>query len=213
PPFTFGSSSGGTSRVVQDTVPLMRYDGAGGYVGELGRFPGTEYFMYMDGSNILGGQRIWGRQTHTAAAGDGFVVGGFSPDYAYEVHALDGALLRHVRAERPARSVTSADIAKMREPDPDASPGSEELWNRVLDAIPPPSTFPPYAAIVAEADGHVWVRDFIWPEDETTRQEWQVFDPEGRWLGSITMPAGFSAMRIEADEVLGIYRDDMDVEH
>ncbi|HEX2166402.1 MAG TPA: 6-bladed beta-propeller [Longimicrobiales bacterium] len=211
PSFTFGSGSGSESRVVQDTVALMRYRMDGSYAGEIGRSAGSEHFMFVHESGMLGGPRIWGRRTHIAAAGDQVIVG-HSADHSYEVWNADGRVLRKVRAERPLRPVTDADVALMREPDPESDPGSTDMFNRVLDALPPPTHFPAYEDIEAESDGHVWIRDYVWP-DEGAAQEWQVFDPEGRWLGAVTMPPGFTPLVIEADEILGIFRDDMDVEH
>ena len=210
PGFSFGG--GAPTGVHQDTMTLLHYGADGSYLGELGRVPGSEFFVFSEGGNTLGGERIWGTKTHLAAAGNDFIVGR-SADYSYEVHGPDGALLRIVRARRPARSVTDADVAKLREPDPDAAPGSEALWARVLAAIEYPTHFPAYAGITVDADGHVWIREYVWPEDAAVPQQWQVFDAEGRWLGGVSMPAGFTALHIGADEVLGIYRDDMDVEH
>lgn len=211
PSFTFGSASGARSQVFQDTVPIMHYSADGGYSGELGRFPGSEYFMFVHDDGLLGGPRIWGRETHIASAGDRVIVG-HSADYSYDVLSTRGELVRRVRADRPLRAVTDGDVARMREPDPESDPGSTEMFNRVLDAIPPPAHFPAYEDIEVEADGHVWIREYVWP-DEGAAQEWQVFDPEGRWLGSVTMPPGFTPLTIETDEVLGIFRNDMDVEH
>jgi hypothetical protein len=211
PPFTFGSESGGVSRIVQDTVPLLHYDAGGRFIGELGRFPGSEYFTFIDPSAILGGPRIWGRSTHLAAAGGGFVVG-HADAFSFSIHEADGSLSRIVRAHLPNRAVTRADIDRFREPDPEAGPGSSDLFNRVLDALPLPSHFPAYAGIRVDAEDNIWVRRYAWPEGESG-EEWHIFDPEGRWLGAIMMPAGFSLERVTTDEVLGIFRDDVDVEH
>lgn len=210
PGFSFGG--GAPSGVYQDTMTLMRYSADGRHLGDLGRVPGSEFFVYSEGGNTLGGERVWGTKTHLAAAGNEFIVGR-SADFSYEVRNADGALLRIVRARRPPRPVTDADVAKLKEPDPDADPGSEALWARVLAAIEYPTHFPAYAGIVVDDGGHVWIREYVWPEDATTPQQWQVFDAEGRWLGDVSMPAGFTALHIGADEVLGIHRDDMDVEH
>ena len=210
PGFSFGG--GAPSGVHQDTMTLMRYGADGSYLGELGRVPGSEFFVFSEGGNTLGGERVWGTKTHLAAAGNDFIVGR-SADYSYEVRGADGALLRIVRALRPARPVTDADVAKLKEPDPDAAPGSEALWARVLAAIEYPTHFPAYAGIVVDDQGHVWIREYVWPEDSAAPQQWQIFDPEGRWLGGMSMPAGFTALHIGADEVLGIQLDDMDVEH
>ena len=37
--------------------------------------------------------------------------------------------------------------------------------------------------------------------------------PGGAWLGGVEIPAGFAVMEIGMDFVLGVYRDELDVEH
>jgi hypothetical protein len=209
PGFSFGSGS--VSGVYQDTVPLLRYGADGSFIAELGRYPGPEYFVYAGEGNVLGGERTWGLRSHVAAAGDGFIVG-YSSDYSYETHDANGELVRMVRAHRPVREVTAADIARVKEPSPDDDPANAAFWRRVLDAMEYPTRFPAYAAILTDADGYVWIRDYAWPE-EGVPQEWQVFDRDGRWIGALTMPPGFSVMSIGRSEILGIYRDEVDVEH
>jgi hypothetical protein len=55
------------------------------------------------------------------------------------------------------------------------------------------------------------VSDFRLTPDEPGR--WTVFDPEGRMLGTVATPARFRVFSIGTDYVLGVWRDDMDVEH
>jgi hypothetical protein len=40
-----------------------------------------------------------------------------------------------------------------------------------------------------------------------------VLGPGGSWLGSVEVPANFSVMEIGMDVVLGVYQDELDVEH
>ena len=42
---------------------------------------------------------------------------------------------------------------------------------------------------------------------------WSVFDVEGFFLGRVTMPHEFSPLDIGPDYVLGLWRDEDDVEH
>jgi hypothetical protein len=44
-------------------------------------------------------------------------------------------------------------------------------------------------------------------------RKWEVFDPAGAWLGTLSTPARFSVLEIGRDYVLGVRRDDLDVEH
>ena len=75
---------------------------------------------------------------------------------------------------------------------------------------------PAFSSIVEDAAGNVWIEHFRWvytnqPNPKPTR--WSVFDPQGNFLGEIVMPAGFEISSITGDRVIGIYRDEFDVEH
>ena len=43
--------------------------------------------------------------------------------------------------------------------------------------------------------------------------EWDVFDPEGRYLGVVTLPRRFIPDRFFEDRVYGIWEDDSNVQH
>ncbi|MFQ5680381.1 MAG: hypothetical protein ACE5HP_13095 [Gemmatimonadota bacterium] len=59
--------------------------------------------------------------------------------------------------------------------------------------------------------GHLWAQHFRAPWEKTPR--WSVFDPLGRWLGEVETPAGFRIFAIGSDWVLGVTRDELDVEY
>lgn len=40
-----------------------------------------------------------------------------------------------------------------------------------------------------------------------------VLDPGGRWLGRVEVPEDFRVMEIGMDEVLGVWHDELDVQH
>ena len=43
--------------------------------------------------------------------------------------------------------------------------------------------------------------------------EWEVFDPEGRYLGVVELPEGFQPTTVKGDLIYGIWRDDLDVQY
>jgi hypothetical protein len=64
--------------------------------------------------------------------------------------------------------------------------------------------------LLAAEDGHLWAERYRLPWD--TVPTWDVFAPEGVWLGGVNMPAGFSVYRIYDDAVLGRGTDEDGVE-
>lgn len=59
--------------------------------------------------------------------------------------------------------------------------------------------------------GNLWVENY--PAPGTSMNFWSVFDVEGFFLGRVTMPHEFSPLDIGPDYVLGLWRDEDDVEH
>lgn len=58
--------------------------------------------------------------------------------------------------------------------------------------------------------GMVWVGSYR--ADASMTRLYHVYDTEGPFLARVTVPAGVEVLEIGADYVLGITRDDLDVE-
>jgi hypothetical protein len=85
-----------------------------------------------------------------------------------------------------------------------------------------PSHKPLFDRILADDEGGVWVRDFPaqsfglfdarladpgWP-----RQTWNIFDPDGVWLGELSLPERFDLHAVARGRLFGVARDELDVE-
>ena len=64
--------------------------------------------------------------------------------------------------------------------------------------------------LLAADDGHLWAERYRLPWD--TIRTWDVFTPEGVWLGLVSVPAAFDAYRIHDDAMLGRIADEDGVE-
>ena len=67
------------------------------------------------------------------------------------------------------------------------------------------------SAMEVDALGNLWVGHWVVPGDEVAR--WSVFDTDGRWLGEIDTPPGLTVKQITGDAVIGVARDDLDVQY
>ena len=197
----------GENGVRRDSAWIVRYDLQGALLDTVGRFIAGENFVYSEGKQSLGGPLPYGKDSYYAARKGGFYFG--SGD-APEVHAYDlqGRLTAIVRFNRPLAAITDAHIAELRLPDDSAS----AQWNRVVASLKFPKQFPAYAGMLRDANANLWLKDYGWPPDETA-EIWQVFDANSRWLGALDMPPRFNLMRVSGNYLLGIARDDLDVEH
>ena len=107
-----------------------------------------------------------------------------------EIHqrSLDGTLSRIIRrttgpppVTRRAWRAESEHLAR-----------NSEMWGRsprTEDDEPVPRTeeYPAVEAILADAEGYLWVKE--WSASESgIPDQWSVFSPEGRWLGILPFP-------------------------
>ena len=86
-------------------------------------------------------------------------------------------------------------------------------------------TYPAYLLFLAGPDGTLWVQHLRPPStltpDELTKfnplslgdSTWDVLDSDGRFLGQIEMPERFQPLEIQDGRVIGIWRDDLDVQY
>ncbi len=119
--------------------------------------------------------------------------------------------MRLIRLDRPNIQVTAEDRERYAAERMEAASDDWRLnLRRMLDQMPFPETMPAYSDIRADPEGNLWVADYRRPGDELPR--WNVFDPDGRWLGTVVAPSRFLVYEIGSDYVLGHHSDEMDVE-
>ena len=80
-------------------------------------------------------------------------------------------------------------------------------------------TLPAFTGLVASTDDHLWVRlpralsELERTPERMSTNQWSVFDPDGRWLGTVGTPLQLDVRIIGPDYVLGVWKDDLDVEY
>ena len=70
-----------------------------------------------------------------------------------------------------------------------------------------PDAYPAHARLLGDTRGYLWVESF--PQDWESGTSWSVFAADGVWLGDLWMPAGFHALEIGDDYVLGRFTDEL----
>lgn len=162
----------------------------------------------------------------------GYVVGGVSTRYAIEAFRPDGRIVRMERAVEPV-PVTAGERAFREHQMTRGMRFTDPAWR--WSGPPIPATKAPFGAVRADDDGRLWVRvaapgEVVPPEE---RQEprpgqepeaegpepwreplvYDVFEPDGRFLGTLPMPDGFTLHGARGDEVWGVQRDELGVEY
>jgi hypothetical protein len=160
----------------------------------------------------------------------GHMVGGLSARYAIDQYLEDGTVVRIERDHEPVQ-VSAGEKANreeqvrwnMRRTQPDWR------WN----GPPVPDVKPPFQRIYVGRDGGIWVQlhqpgepipddEIDEPRDPGARPptRWRepvafdVFDPDGTYLGRARAPRGFSPFPtpvFDGDRVWAVVRDDLDV--
>lgn len=185
-------------------------DGSGG--DSLVSVPGPEAWVKTRDQGFMVTSLMFGRGSAQGVGGDLFWVG--TTD-AYEVRAYTpaGRLVRIVRLHHEPVPVTEADVEA--EVERRLAGVEDEETRRERGAryreMQTPRTMPAYATLEVARDGHLWIRRHAGPRDEGPAL-WDVFEPEGSWLGTVPLPEGLRVLEIGEAYVLGSWRDELDVE-
>ena len=209
--FMFGHE--GESAFLRQPGGLFRVDAAGESVDSIGVTAGNEVFMHVNsGGGTFAGLPLFGRDAFVAAHA-GRVFLGDAVDMQVEELTADGVPARILRIPGYPLEL-SADVfererdARLQDPD--------ELPPMILEFyqdLPVPDRRPAYADVKVDPTGAIWLRPFVAPNEGGGPETWQVLGPDGAWLGGVEIPADLSVMDIGMDYVLGVYRDELDVEH
>ena len=160
---------------------------------------------------------------------DGRLVYGVNDEYRIRVYGQQGTLERVVSMPFELKTVGETDRRVVME-------FLERAWT---DAGVPPQAlpqlrqivhfgefFPAFSSVLAGPRGSIWVQH-VQPASELSEEEledynlieesgapeWDVFDGEGRYLGTVTMPPKFAPRLIRGNQIFGVWRDDLDVQY
>lgn len=162
----------------------------------------------------------------------GYLVGGVSSAYDVELMRRDGPVLRIGRTSEPA-PVLAGEKANRRDRTTASMRNTDPNWTWNGPAIP--DTKPAYRSLMADEDGRIWVRRHVTAEpipaeeidepddpDAPPPVRWRepviydVFEPDGRYLGPVRAPDGFDRNPqpvIRGDQVWAVATDELDVQY
>ncbi|MEX2283939.1 MAG: 6-bladed beta-propeller [Gemmatimonadota bacterium] len=139
--------------------------------------------------------------------------------YYGDTHSTDigiydgnGRSIGTVKIRGSGKALSGADIEQWveKEVEKRTTPQAKTDARAGFKEIPPPRRSPEYAALRLDDAGNLWVRRYGPPWQPSP--EWDVYDESGRPLASLRLPARFEPMHIGTDFLLGVTRDDLDVE-
>jgi hypothetical protein len=170
--------------------------------------PGDEYAFVPEGDLIP----LMQLQTHIVPTGDGRVLVGTAETPEYSI--LDGragAVRRIARILGVSLTVSKEEVDRELQTRLGSNP--RPRIRELLEGLPKPEEKPAYQRMIVDVAGNVWAGEFLGLARRDETQVWYVWDSSGVWLGIVETPARFELMRVGAGEVLGVWRDENDVEH
>lgn len=197
-------------------IAFLTLTATGEVVDSIVVVPGSERTIHVEGEtgriqSIMVTSVPFGKSTVYAAAGDVLAV---ATQEAPEIRVFgaEGTLRRIIRTGTPMPPVTEEHLAAAFERQREAMPAE-----RREEALKRPEwphagkVVPPFGALEIDDDGNFWVADY--DDRIRTPGAWSVHDADGRLIARVRMPERFRPMHIGPDFVLGVERDDYDVEH
>jgi hypothetical protein len=202
-------------RVERTEHPLFRFEPDGRSAILLKSFPGPEWVIAPVGpvGQWERRRRPFGTETAFAAAGDRFYVAD-NATYEIQVYSVARPLIQVIRRATAPLTIEQADIQAFEDSVLATGDARQRRQMRVLfeKLPPPPQTYPAYAPdIHVDGDLNVWVRESSRPGHQSS--DWSVFSATGELLGTVAMPPGIDVLDIGADYILGLQRDELDVEY
>lgn len=197
--------------VVHDSSLYVPAGADGAVLDSIARLPDGERYVRADGDQRLVIEYAFARSPTAIVCGNHFIYGS-ADSYELRVYSADGRLVGLIRRPNISHPVTPEDIHRYIESRVAATQERfRAATRRALEEMPFPETMPAYARILADEAGNLWVEEYRPPGGTVPR--WSVFGPAGRWLGDVTLPERFRLLQAGTDFVLGVWRDDLDVEY
>jgi hypothetical protein len=186
--------------------------------------PAGQSFQLQRGGLTM---RIFEPEPIWAVDGRGRIVFGINSEYSLRVHGDDGSLQRVITKPFVREPVTEADrtafMRFIREAWSNAGMPPAQV-DQLAQGIEFADHYPAFASLLGGPHGSIWVQHVRSAQQvaasggefsamDVGASDWDVFDPDGRFLGMLSLPDRFQPMRVVEDRLYGVWRDDLDVQH
>lgn len=141
----------------------------------------------------------------------------------FRVFDEEGKLISIIHGSVPLEPVTDALRAEFIEAVVAAADASRQVERReYVRRAHFSAVVPAFSFFLLDDAGHIWAREYRVEEGDfgyaprfparTEGARYTVYDPDGRELGPVQLPMNFNISEIGADYVLGVGRDELDVQ-
>jgi hypothetical protein len=187
--------------VTEDSVWIVLDPPGSSAATTFGPLPGSE--LWRSAGRIRG--LPLGRHFVFATDGSEVYVSTGKPA-TIEVFSRAGRLVRAFGIDRPLREVNDALIESTKAQAVAVMVASQrERTARTLEEITYPDEVPAFVGIVVDAGGNVWAEEYRTTPGPSV---YEVFDPDGGWLGRVTAPDNIRILQVGSDFVLAQRTDE-----
>jgi hypothetical protein len=196
--------------LVRDPAAVARYAPDGARIDTIAMFLGREVFVGTEEGRGVMSTPLFAHITSAAVHGDEVFIGD-QQNFEVGVYSPDGVLRRIIRLPDIDLRVARDDIERAIEQRLARVPEEQKVRMRAqLEAMDVPATRPAYGRLLVDSEGALWTGDYApYPEDPVL---WRVFDGGGRLVVALQVPERFRIFDIGTDWIIGVWRDDLDVE-
>lgn len=204
--------------IYRDVAPVLVFDRNGILLDTLGTYPSTETMIVQIGSGTGVGPSPFPKSTFLAvndrAVNDRHVHLGTADRMDVSILNLHGDLQEVFRVPNVDLTVREEDRewyrARMREMA--STPEEEQMLGVLLPRLIFPETRAAYSDLAVDPAGATWLRTGRHFPPFAPSGEWTVLADGGFLLGRVQFPERFEPMDIGVDYVLGVWKDEMEVE-
>ena len=131
--------------------------------------------------------------------------------YGVQVFGENGSLRLIARLDDPRPIRTDAHVERYAR-----GSLSESNERQIQDVIeryrqsPLPDSLPGYTDVLFTEEGEIWARRYRLPGESMAR--WDVFAPDGVYLGRVDVPASFRIEEVSRGQALGVHTDELGVQ-
>jgi hypothetical protein len=141
--------------------------------------------------------------TMLIGTGASFEVASIGPN-GTPVGLLRASIAREAVTPEESKDYTAAAITRLRTGAKTLNTPLDSGLIRTLEKAPFPANKPAFGRMLVDRTGALWISAPLNPP--ASASTWNVFAPDGTWLGTVTTPEGLRVDEIGADYVLGVWR-------
>jgi hypothetical protein len=197
--------------LVRDPVAVAVLGADGVELDTIATVAGREVFLSTEDDRAVMSAPLFARTSSAALGDDGVYVG---DQETFEVlrYSPDGMLQQIMRVPDADLELTTSDVRQLKDELLAREPEQRRTMMRDhLEEMALPPTRPAYGNLMVDDSGNLWAGEYArYPAAPRT---WTVFATSGELLGEVTVPDRFKVLQIGADWMLGVGRDELDVEY